>query len=337
PTLPVEYSIESPDSEITFLRVLVDGRPVSVERGFKPTGKRLSASVSIPAANCVVSVIAENRFGASEPATIRVQWKGAAPAPASFVDMRPRLYVLAIGVSQYQHSDITNLGLAAKDARDFAAVILLQRNLLYQEVEFKLLTDTEATKDNILDGLDWLQHQTTSRDVAMLYFAGHGLDDNSGNFYYLPVGADPNALRRSCISQGDVQSTVASVPGKILVFMDACHSGSLMRDINRRSLPPDVTSVINELISAENGAVVFSSATTRQYALENPAWGNGAFTKALVEGLSGQAKTPGQDKITVKTLDAYVAERVKKLTEGKQSPVTVYPPNVPDFPLALVR
>lgn len=77
--------------------------------------------------------------------------------------------------------------------------------------------------------------------------------------------------------------------------------------------------------------------TTRQYALENPAWGNGAFTKALVEGLSGQARTSGQQKITMKTLDAYVAERVKALTEGKQSPVTVYPPNVPDFPLAMTR
>ena len=119
--------------------------------------------------------------------------------------------------------------------------------------------------------------------------------------------------------------------------MDACHSGGLMHDIGRRGLPADVTSVINELISAENGAVVFSSATTRQYALENPAWGNGAFTKALVEGLSGQARTSGQQKITMKTLDAYVAERVKALTEGKQSPVTVYPPNVPDFPLAMTR
>jgi len=47
----------------------------------------------------------------------------------------------------------------------------------------------------------------------------------------------------------------------------------------------DISSVINELASAENGAVVFSSATGRQYALESLEWGNGAFTKGLVEGL----------------------------------------------------
>jgi len=43
----------------------------------------------------------------------------------------------------------------------------------------------------------------------------------------------------------------------------------------------DITGVINELTSAENGAVVFASATGRQYSYEDPAWGNGAFTKAL--------------------------------------------------------
>ena len=337
PMIPVEYSIESPGSEVSLLRLLVDGRPISVEQGFKATGKALQAVIPVPAADCVVSVIAENRFGASVPATIRLRWKGDSPVPDPVVDIRPRLYVLAIGVSEYQHSGVSQLGLAAKDARDFTGVVGLQQGVLYQEVAVRLLTDAEATRDNILDALEWLQRETTARDVAMLYFAGHGLDDNSGNFYYLPVGADPAALKRTCISKGDIQSTVASVSGKILVFMDACHSGGLMHDIGRRGLPADVTSVINELISAENGAVVFSSATTRQYALENPAWGNGAFTKALVEGLSGQARTSGQQKITMKTLDAYVAERVKALTEGKQSPVTVYPPNVPDFPLAMTR
>ena len=58
-SLPVEYSIESAGSEVTFLRLLVDGRPVSVERGFKPTGKALQAVINIPSTDCVVSVIAE--------------------------------------------------------------------------------------------------------------------------------------------------------------------------------------------------------------------------------------------------------------------------------------
>ncbi len=35
-------------------------------------------------------------------------------------------------------------------------------------------------------------------------------------------------------------------------------------------------------------------------------------------------------------LDLYVSERVKELTKGEQTPTTLKPPNVPDFPLAVL-
>jgi hypothetical protein len=42
-------------------------------------------------------------------------------------------------------------------------------------------------------------------------------------------------------------------------------------------------------------------------------------------------------KITVKIFDAYIKERVKELTGGQQSPTTVIPNSVPDFPIGVVR
>jgi hypothetical protein len=84
--------------------------------------------------------------------------------------------------------------------------------------------------------------------------------------------------------------------------MDACHSGNLMGKLKRRGVVV-VSSVINELASAENGAVVFSSATGRQYALENMEWGNGAFTKGVVEGIRGKADYKSTGRITVNMLD----------------------------------
>jgi uncharacterized caspase-like protein len=72
-------------------------------------------------------------------------------------------------------------------------------------------------------------------------------------------------------------------------------------------------------------------------AFEKPEWGNGAFTKALIEGISGKADYRQTGRVTHKMLDLYIAERVKELTNGKQSPVTQAPGGVPDFPLALLR
>jgi Caspase domain/WD domain, G-beta repeat len=340
--LTLAYSITSTNNEpVTAVRILVDGRPVATGRGFKPLGKRIEETIEVPAANCTVSVVAENRFGASEPAAVRLIWKGASPVPVvGGVDIRPKLYVLAIGVSDYQHTEIGSLDYADDDARAFAAFFNEQKgspSSIYADVQTKVLLDSDATKEHILDGLEWLEKETTSRDVAMLFFAGHGVDDRNGNFFFLPATADPNALKRTGVAHGDVQTTVQSVAGKIIVFMDACHAGGLMKPITatRGNPLPEIAPVVNELISAENGAIVFCSTTNRQKALEDAQWGHGAFTKALLEGLGGQAVAPGTKKVTVKTLDAFVAERVKTLTNRQQTPTTAYPPNVPDFPVSL--
>ena len=55
----------------------------------------------------------------------------------------------------------------------------------------------------------------------------------------------------------------------------------------------------------------------------------------VIEGLSGLAAISGRDKITTKSLDVYISERVKDLTKGRQHPTSVIPPNVPDFPIAV--
>jgi WD40 repeat protein len=328
----VRYSVRSHEA-LTGLKVLVDGRPVSAEGAGKTVKESGDLSVSIPSRDCEVSVIAENRYAVSEPATVRLRWKGAVAAKEEF-QIKPKLYVLAIGVSQYQDPGL-RLGLAAKDALDFGSVWTAQKGHLYSGVETRVLTDGQATKGNILDGLEWLQRQVTQKDVAVLFFAGHGVNDPNGVFYFLPADSDLEKLKRTGISQSDITSTVAAIAGKVLVFMDACHSGNLMGKAKRRG-ELDIASVINELASAENGAVVFSSATGRQYALENSEWGNGAFTKGLVEGLQGKANYGGSGRITINMLDLYVSERVKELTEGQQTPSTVKPPNVPDFPLAVL-
>ena len=329
-SVTIRYSARSQES-ITSLRILVDGRPIAAEGSSKEVKESGEISFAIPARDSEISVIAQNRFAASEPATIRLRWKGSATGEQ--FEIKPRLYVLAVGVSNYQDQNLRLL-LAAKDAQDFCAAWNEQQGRLYRGVEVRTLADAQATKGNILDGLEWLQRQVTSKDVAVVFFAGHGVNDPMGTFYFLPVDVDRESLKRTGISQFDITSTVSTIAGKVLVFMDACHSGNLMGTSKRRG-EVVLSAVINELSSAENGAVVFSSTTGRQYALENTKWGNGAFTKGVVEGILGKADYTSTGRITVNMLDLYVSERVKELTGGQQTPTTVRPANVPDFPVAL--
>ena len=63
--------------------------------------------------------------------------------------------------------------------------------------------------------------------------------------------------------------------------------------------------------------------------------GNGAFTKAIVEGIQlGKADLLGNGFITTSSLDTFVEHRVRALTEDKQNPVMGRPPDEPDFAIS---
>ena len=329
------------DAPVSGWRIRVNGQVVPDVRGLgrqdMAAGAEREFTVTIPPQDSEIQVFAENRHGVSTPATLRVRWAGAAAPPTVAGDafqIQPKLYVLAVGVAQYQHADIGKLNLPAKDARDFAAAMKRQEGKLYRQVEVKLLTDAQATRDDVVDGLEWLQKQVTQHDVGMVFIAGHGMNDPALGYTFLPVNADPDRLKRTGVTVADIRTTLSSLAGKALFFVDTCHAGNVL-GANRRAGPNDISGVINELASAENGVVVFSSSTGRQYSLEDAAWGNGAFTKALVEGINGAAARPGNKRITHKMLDLYISDRVKQLTNGRQTPVTQAAGSVPDFPLAL--
>jgi WD40 repeat protein len=332
-TFSVRYSLRSPSGEpVTGVKVLIDGRPASAERG---VGARLQnnqtgeLTVSVPQRDCELGLVAENQYASSVASVVRLRWRGATEADL----IKPKLYILAVGVAQYRDPS-WNLNYPAKDARDFVAAMRLQEGGLYRQVEVRLLTDQQATKDNILDGLEWIQRQTTSRDVAMVFFAGHGVNDNLNRYFFCSHNFEEQSLMRTGVAYSDIKSTVEAIAGKALFFVDTCHAGNAIGG-RRRGGAVDIIGLVNDLSSVENGVVVFTAATGKQNSLEDAKWGNGAFTKALVEGLTGRADVKNLGKITVSMLDFYVAERVKELTGGRQTPATVKPETVPDFPIAI--
>lgn len=333
PDMAVKYAVRSPGGEdITAVRVLVDGarvleqRPNLAGRGLEPSV--LTSNVALPERDVVLSVVAENKNGPSAPATVKLKWTGRAAAPAAPAS---KLYVLSIGAGAYADKSLS-LAYPAKDAQDFAAAMALQKGKLYSDVVVRTLTDEAATKEAILNGLDWIERQTTQHDVAMIFLAGHGVNDKNGDYYFLPTTVELEKLRASGLPFMEVQKTIRNIAGKTLFFVDTCHSGSIM-GASRRGMT-DVNGVINELSSAGNGAIVFAASTGRQYSLEKPDWQNGAFTKALVEGVLGKADVKRTGRVTFKMLDLYISERVKELTGGEQTPTTGVPGTVEDFPIA---
>ena len=345
------------------LRVRVNGAMVTVPEiaalrglamsGAKARGDTFELPLPLPESDADVMVFAENRHGVSPPGVLHVKRDASESAQRPVAEARepvaaapvnqetlannllPALYMLSVGVSKYADKAI-QLAYSAKDATDLSNQFRTQDGGLYRKVVIRLLTDERARRDDVLDGLEWIRREVTARDVAVVFLAGHGINDADGVYYYLPYDTDVKRLKRTGVIFTEIRNTLVALPGKALFFVDTCHAGNVL-GTGLRGLPPDTTAVVNELASAENGVVVFTASTGRQSAQESPAWGNGAFTKALIEGLSGKADMAKSGRITHKMLDLYVSERVKALTDGGQSPVTIVPRGVPDFPLAVAQ
>ena len=324
------------DAPVTDFRVMVNGRPLPDQRGLareqSGSSRRLAVDLGGAAGEeAVITVLAANRHGFGPPADVTVTLAGR--EFEEFV-AAPTLYLLAVGVSDYEDDDL-DLSYAAKDARDVAAYFESQAGGLYRDVEVRLLTDSNATQDAIEDGLFWLEEQVTANDVAKIFIAGHGINDNTGRLHFAPYDVDVDRLRRTGLPGADIVETISYLQGRVVYFMDACHSGNL--DVVRRSVGGvDLNGLIQDLSAAENGAVVFSSAAGNQFALESPQWGNGAFTRAMLEAFDGAGDYNNDGAVSVNELNLYVAEEVKQLTNNQQTPVLQKPDSIRDFPLGVV-
>lgn len=332
--LAINYKLFAIDKQaVDKLIVRVDGRPV--EATFKQTDIGAGGEaegrmvIALNKHEGKIQIFAEGPNGTSMPAEL--DFVSTAPALQPPVDRRPKLYLLSVGVSRYANKDY-NLGLAAKDARDFSRALEQQSGIYYQSVESRLLLDEQATRANVLAGLRWLQTVTRPNDMAMLFVAGHGVADAADVYHFLPHDMKDTQVAQTGVSENQLRATLAAIKGRALFFVDTCFAGKSVGKFTRR----EITRLANGLASAELGVIVFSGSAPRQESLEDTAWGNGAFTKALVAGLSGNADFRKEGVVTHKGLDYYVAHEVRSLTQGRQTPVTAVPNGISDFPLAAV-
>jgi uncharacterized caspase-like protein len=210
---------------------------------------------------------------------------------------------------------------------------------LYREVNTKLVVNADATREGVLDALEWLRKNTTSRDISIVFMAGHGVADNDGQVFFLPVGADIRRLTATGVSQSDLLSLFSKVAGRKVAFLDFCHSGGAVFSqtlVGRNDV--DMVGFLNQLHEPGSGLIVFAAATAREPAIQLADEHHGAFTIALLRGLEGQADYLHSGSIDTAELNLYLAQKVRGLTEDKQHPIMERADDLPDFPLvALAR
>ena len=332
-TLPFRIASAGPAGDVV-IEIRVNGRPAQPLDLVVPTqldgAARGVAKLRVGEGESLVEIIARNRFGVSEPLAFTVE-RAVAAAAAVTPRLEGDLYVLAIGVSEYGRAEY-RLNLAAKDAQDFANAMRGQEGKLYRKVNVRTLTNQEATRAAIAREFEWLRSSVAPADVAMLFVAGHGLNDPTGQYFFLPFDGQHERLASTAVPQAAIVSTLSKIRGKTLFFVDTCFAGNTLGALNQQRRQTE--KMMNDLSASENGVVVFASSTGQEESEEKREWGNGAFTRALIDGLAGKADFMHAGRITFSALNLFVSEEVRRITDGRQRPVFISPRGIPDFPLA---
>lgn len=322
--LVLTYKAVSTQGEIKSIEARVNGRPAEVldvddVRKYDKTCQSESVvgkmTINVPAENCSVTLFAENKNGVSEPAQCYVYWKGT---PNWY---KPKLYVLAIGVTDYKDSSYNGLKYCAKDAGDFVEAVKKQKqeDSLYQkEPSCRLRTNYEAETRTILNDLKWLKDMTTSNDVAMVFLSGHGEKDPENLAYrFLPHDANPAELDFTTLSECRLAEYLRPIKGKVILFLDTCYSGVLFSGKTSIFVQPDTIGLVNEFSHDKNGIIVFASCSADEPSKELEKNENGLFTSVLIKGIKGQADFKEDGRISIAELWEFLPDEVKKLTDSQ--------------------
>jgi uncharacterized caspase-like protein len=256
----------------------------------------------------------------------------AAPEPAG----RPvhRFWAVVIGVSDYLHSDrgITDLNYADQDARAFADLLADARfgaGGIPPEQRL-LLVNADATLARARSALLDFLGRAGRDDLAVVFFAGHGMPDPArpDEMYLLVHDTDPARLASTALSLDDVRRSLDRIRAeRVVFFADACHSagvalpGTKFRDLNDRN---PVSAFLAELGKIRRNRIVVTSSDANERSLEGPRWGHGVFTLALLDALRGEADRHRGNRDGIVQLGeavGYLRDRVERESGFMQHPV----------------
>ncbi|MGD1713747.1 HEAT repeat domain-containing protein, partial [Dapis sp. BLCC M172] len=261
-------------------------------------------------------------------------------------------YALLIGVGDCKYPN-WSLPVTVKDVQAIKSFLINPDLCSYIDNEnyLRFLCNEQATKQNILDNLNWLQQQAKNDPEAtiLVYYSGHGwLDDLTQNYYLIPhdtVARNRKKTVSTALPATEFNKALQQISAqKLLVIIDSCHAQGMATaketeelelpdNFNQTALPKNLI----EDLRKGTGRAVFTSSTGEEKSYYRQQMS--IYTQHFLEALQGGGNKPGDKIVTVSNLMNYVSKTVpesaQKLGE-KQTPIFDFS-QTEDFPVALLR
>lgn len=218
-------------------------------------------------------------------------------------------YALLVGVG-------ADLPVTAADARALGQILVDPELCAYPEAQVRVLTENDARRESVLTHLEWLADTAGPGDTVVIFFSGHGIQQP--DYYIVPHGFAWHDLPRTAISENELTQRLRRIQSsKLVVFLDCCHAGGQARPkaITGEPLPQ---SVVEEFVKGSGRVVIASSRRDEVSYTGSP---YSVFTKALIEGLSGNGAFEDDGFVRILDVALHVGRMVPAWTSDKQHPI----------------
>jgi WD40 repeat protein len=268
---------------------------------------------------------------------------------------KPDIYIISMSVSQYQDSRF-DLKYSVKDGADIAALFKGQQENFSHVFSYELFNE-KAVKEKFFSLKEVLKKSKVD-DQVVVFISGHGLLDDSLDFYFATWDVDFDKPAARGIRYDELESLLDNIPARHkLLLIDACHSGEVDKEqqvvtdsmqiladgsrgvvksyqykgikVGNASEQISLTNsfeLMNELfanLDRGTGTLVISAASGMGLALESAEWNNGVFTYSVIHGIRDkEADLDRNGSISVRELKTYVFHQVETLTGGFQKPTS---------------
>lgn len=223
--------------------------------------------------------------------------------PQNTIQKNSNTFVVIIANEDYQR--VSDVQYANNDGKLFAEYCQKTLGLPQNHV----MVYNDATLGNMLGAVSRIKEigeAYNGKVNVVLYYAGHGIpDETSKDAYLLPVDGDGSSVR-TCYKQSELYSELASIKAEsIVVFMDACFSGSLRGDGMLASARG--VAIKAKKSNPVGNMVVFSAAQGDETAYPYKEQRHGMFTYYLLKKLQ---ETKGE--ATLGEISDYVTSEVRR-------------------------
>ncbi len=299
PKITLKVGVKS-KSAITVSTVTVNGEQT---RGIKAVNNdgydmMIRQEITLREGTNTVKVEVTNGAGTASK-TAQVFYMPVVEDDKKEVTQQLRKVAYVVGNSNYPGNELPN---PKNDATDISAKL--------RSLGFEVITLIDGTRRQIEEGITTFSRKAADADVAMFFYAGHGIQYNGAN-YLIPVDAALRSAKDIDYECTDVNRLLANMEESgckmNIIALDACRNNPFERGWYRGSTSRGLSA-----INAPIGTFI-SYATSPGSVAADGMTRNSPYTSALLSVLNEKG-------LPIETVFKKVAEQVFETTDHRQTP-----------------